>query len=81
MIWRDLAVEAYYSPAHKIGGDFGVVLSQGDELLNVIVCDVSGHGVGAALMAAFTQKLSMPWNVGLRLSPLADILECRRTLT
>jgi PAS domain S-box-containing protein len=51
LIWKDLAVEAYYSPAHKIGGDFGVVLSQGDELLNVIVCDVSGHGVGSALMA------------------------------
>jgi len=51
VIWKDLAVEAYYSPAHKIGGDFGVVLSQGDELLNIIVCDVSGHGVGSALMA------------------------------
>ena len=51
LIWKDLAVEAYYSPAHKVGGDFGVVLSQGDELLNVIVCDVSGHGVGSALMA------------------------------
>jgi len=51
LISKDLAVEAYYSPAHKIGGDFGVVLSQGDELLNVIVCDVSGHGVGSALMA------------------------------
>jgi len=51
LISKDLAVEAYYSPAHKIGGDFGVVLLQGDELLNVIVCDVSGHGVGSALMA------------------------------
>jgi len=51
LVWKDLAVEAYYSPAHKIGGDFGVVLSQGDESLNVIVCDVSGHGVGSALMA------------------------------
>ena len=51
LIWKDLAVETYYSPAHKIGGDFGVVLAQGDELLNVIVCDVSGHGVGSALMA------------------------------
>jgi PAS domain S-box-containing protein len=51
LIWKDLAVESYYSPAHKIGGDFGVVLSQGDESLNVIVCDVSGHGVASALMA------------------------------
>ena len=51
LTWKDLVVEAYYSPAHKIGGDFGIVLPQGDELLNVIVCDVSGHGVGSALMA------------------------------
>jgi phosphoserine phosphatase RsbU/P len=51
LTWNNLVIEAYYSPAHKIGGDFGVVLPQGDELLNVIVCDVSGHGVGSALMA------------------------------
>ena len=49
--WKNLAIEAYYSPARTIGGDFGVVLPQGDELLDIIVCDVSGHGVGSALMA------------------------------
>jgi PAS domain S-box-containing protein len=49
--WKDLAVEAYYSPARTIGGDFGIVLPQGDEFLNVILCDVSGHGVASALMA------------------------------
>jgi len=51
LVWNDLSVEAYYSPAHTIGGDFGVVLPQGDEFLNLVMCDVSGHGVGAALMA------------------------------
>jgi len=25
LIWKNLAVEAYYSPARTIGGDFGVV--------------------------------------------------------
>jgi PAS domain S-box-containing protein len=49
--WRNLAVESYYGPAHRIGGDFGVVLPQGDDFLNLVICDVSGHGVGAALMA------------------------------
>jgi phosphoserine phosphatase RsbU/P len=49
--WKDLAVEAYYSPARTIGGDLGIVLPQGDEFLNLILCDVSGHGVGSALMA------------------------------
>jgi phosphoserine phosphatase RsbU/P len=51
LVWRNLAVESYYSPAHKIGGDFGVVLPQDDDFLNLVMCDVSGHGVGAALMA------------------------------
>jgi len=51
MVWNDLAVEAYYSPAHTIGGDFGVVLPHGDELLSLLMSDVSGHGIGSALMA------------------------------
>lgn len=51
LVWQDLAIEAYFSPAHTIGGDFGVVQPQGDEFLNLVVCDVSGHGVGSALMA------------------------------
>src|SRR5262249_46416694 len=51
LVWHNLAVEAHYSPAHTIGGDFGVVLPQGDDCLNLVMCDVSGHGVGAALMA------------------------------
>jgi len=51
LIWQDLVIEAYFSPAHTIGGDFGVVHPQSDEFLNLIVCDVSGHGVGSALMA------------------------------
>jgi sigma-B regulation protein RsbU (phosphoserine phosphatase) len=50
MVWNNVAVEAYYSPASTIGGDFGVVLPQGDEL-NLVVCDVSGHGIGSALVA------------------------------
>jgi PAS domain S-box-containing protein len=28
LVWNDLAVDAYYSPARTIGGDFGVVLPQ-----------------------------------------------------
>jgi PAS domain S-box-containing protein len=51
LAWKNLSVEAYYSPARTIGGDFGVVLPQHDIFLDVVVCDVSGHGVGSALMA------------------------------
>jgi phosphoserine phosphatase RsbU/P len=51
LIWKNLAVEAYYSPARTIGGDFGVVHPQGDESLSIVLSDVSGHGVGSALVA------------------------------
>jgi PAS domain S-box-containing protein len=51
LVWHDIAIEACFSPAHTIGGDFGVVQPQGDEFLNLVMCDVSGHGVGSALMA------------------------------
>jgi PAS domain S-box-containing protein len=51
LVWKNLSVEAYYSPARTVGGDFGVVLPQNDKFLDVVVCDVSGHGMGSALMA------------------------------
>jgi len=50
-VWGRVAVEAYYSPVHTVGGDFGLVLPHSDELLTLLVCDVSGHGIGSALVA------------------------------
>src|SRR5215475_7659747 len=51
LVWGRIAVETYYSPVHTVGGDFGLVLPQGDEQLSLLVCDVSGHGIGSALVA------------------------------
>jgi sigma-B regulation protein RsbU (phosphoserine phosphatase) len=51
LVWNDVSVDTYYSPAHAIGGDFGVVFPHSDEVLTVLMCDVSGHGIGSALMA------------------------------
>ena len=51
LVWSDIVVETYYSPARTIGGDFSVILPQGDEFLNLVMCDVSGHGAGSALLA------------------------------
>jgi PAS domain S-box-containing protein len=51
LVWNDVSVETYYSPAHTIGGDFGVAFPHNDEALTILVCDVSGHGIGSALMA------------------------------
>jgi len=51
LVWGNVAVEAYYSPVHSIGGDFGLVLPHSDEHLSLLVCDVSGHGICSALVA------------------------------
>jgi len=51
LVWNDVSVETYYSPAHTIGGDFSVVFPHSDEVLTILMCDVSGHGIGPALMA------------------------------
>jgi serine phosphatase RsbU (regulator of sigma subunit) len=46
-----VSIETYYNPARTIGGDFGVVFPHTDEALSILMCDVSGHGIGSALMA------------------------------
>ena len=51
LVWNDVSVETHYSPAHTIGGDFGIVFPHDDEVLTILMCDVSGHGIGSALMA------------------------------
>ncbi len=51
LVWGGLRVEAYYEPVRTIGGDFGLVSPLDEEHLNLLVCDVSGHGVSSALVA------------------------------
>jgi len=51
LVWNNVSVETYYNPARTIGGDFGVVFPHRDGALTVLLCDVSGHGIGSALMA------------------------------
>jgi len=51
LAWNDVSVDTYYSPARTIGGDFGVVFPHNEEVLTILLCDVSGHGIGAALIA------------------------------
>jgi PAS domain S-box-containing protein len=51
LAWGGLRVETYYDPVRTIGGDFGLVGPLEDEHLNLLVCDVSGHGISSALVA------------------------------
>jgi phosphoserine phosphatase RsbU/P len=51
LAWGGLRVDTYYHPVRSIGGDFGLVAPQNDDHLNLLVFDVSGHGIGAALVA------------------------------
>ena len=50
LTWGNVPVEAYYQPVWSIGGDYGLV-NPGEEHLDVLVCDVSGHGISSALIA------------------------------
>ncbi len=58
--WGDLNVEAHYQPVRSIGGDFGLVTPHGDDSLDLMVCDVSGHGISSALVAnrIYTETMS-----------------------
>jgi serine phosphatase RsbU (regulator of sigma subunit) len=46
-----MSVDSFYHPVHTIGGDFALVNSVNQEDLSLLVCDVSGHGIGSALVA------------------------------
>jgi len=59
LIWGVAAVETFYQPVRSIGGDFGLV-TPGEDQLDLLVCDVSGHGISSALVAnrIYTETMS-----------------------
>src|SRR5215475_12560559 len=46
-----ISVDSFYHPVHSIGGDFALAISQDRDCVSLLVCDVSGHGIGSALVA------------------------------
>ena len=46
-----------YTPAELIGGDFFSVIELSDTEVGVLICDVMGHGVSAALVSATVRGL------------------------
>jgi serine phosphatase RsbU (regulator of sigma subunit)/predicted ester cyclase len=53
----DWDIVPYYQPAREVGGDFYDFLSLPDRSVGVIIGDVSGKGVAAALVMANTQSV------------------------
>ena len=51
MVSDALSVDVFYHPVHSIGGDFALLNTTDQNQLGLLVCDVSGHGIGAALLA------------------------------
>jgi PAS domain S-box-containing protein len=73
LVWGNLRVDTYYHPVRTIGGDFGLVTPLDSEHLNLLVCDVSGHGIGSALVAnrIYTETATQLRNG----APLGDMLQ------
>jgi PAS domain S-box-containing protein len=59
--WGRVAVETFYKPVHTIGGDFGLVFPFDGTHLDLLVCDISGHGISSALLAnrIYTETVSL----------------------
>jgi len=51
LVRDNVTVDAFYNPVHSIGGDFALVNWHDPENVSLLVCDVSGHGIGSALVA------------------------------
>src|SRR5260370_10211307 len=51
LVWDGLSIDSFYHAVHSVGGDFALVNSKDGEHISVLVCDVSGHGIGSALVA------------------------------
>lgn len=56
---NDVHILSRYLPALDIGGDYFDLVKLKDNKIGVIMCDVSGHGISAALL---TSMLSMMFN-------------------
>jgi phosphoserine phosphatase RsbU/P len=46
-----LDVDVRYLPVEEVGGDYCQVIFQNENVCYITICDVTGHGIGAALLA------------------------------
>src|SRR5262249_30574339 len=76
-VWGRVRVDTFSQAARAIGGDFGVVCSHDDRYLNLLLGDVSGHGISAALAAnRIFSEMSMHLQTGTPLGEMLSKLNC-----
>jgi PAS domain S-box-containing protein len=79
LTWGGMSVEAHFQAVRTIGGDFGLAMPCGEDHLNLLIGDVSGHGIGSALVAnrIYTEMVTQ-----LRAAmPLGDMLQYMNRFT
>ncbi|MEA2564484.1 MAG: phosphoserine phosphatase RsbU/P [Acidobacteriota bacterium] len=76
---RGLAVAARYLPMADVGGDLYDFLAADPERLGILVSDVSGHGVPAALIASMV-KVALAAQAGHASDPAAVLAGMNRIL-
>lgn len=52
---RGVSLAGHCVPAHQVGGDYYDFLPRGETAVDLLIADVSGHNVGAALIMAETR--------------------------
>ena len=71
-VWGRVRVDSFSQPVRTIGGDCGMVFPLDDQHLNLVLCDVSGHGISAALAA---NRICTEMRTYLQTgAPLGDVL-------
>jgi phosphoserine phosphatase RsbU/P len=75
-----LRIAARYRPMSAVAGDFYQFLAVDDHRMGILVADVSGHGVPAALIASMI-KVAMQSAVGSACSPAQVLGHLNRILT
>lgn len=72
---KNVSVQSYYRPGHKIGGDLFDVVEIDDRHVALVVADAAGHGVSAAMLSVlFKHRLRVSdERTGALLRP-ADVL-------
>lgn len=55
--FQDFSLRAFYEPTDEVAGDFYDIAQLSDGSLCVFLCDVTGHGVPAAMIAAMAKLL------------------------